>query len=81
MIKDVLSPITMMHIGIDNGNLFQAILFSQVIYHYCLVINITEPPVAMHNSHGVMSRGPDHGKTVPDLPCHQGISQGKSAPC
>jgi hypothetical protein len=74
MIEYLLGSISMVNISIHNGNPFEAVFLPQVFHHNSFIVNITESPVAMGYGHGMMSRGADNGKTVPNLTLHHRIS-------
>ena len=57
--ENILSPIAVVDIGVDDCYLLMAMLGPEVLYHYCHVVDIAKSPVSMCYPHGVMAWGPD----------------------
>jgi len=79
--EDLLSPVAMMNICIDDCDLLVAVLRPQVLDKDGHIIDIAKAPVAVHNAHAMVARWTNQCKTVFYLSLLQCISQGEGAAC
>ena len=76
---DILSPVSMVAISVNNGDLLDPIVPSDIFDHDRLVVDIAKSPVAVNDSPGVVTRRAHKGKGALYLSIKDRISSNKAS--
>lgn len=65
---DLLGPVAVMAVRIDDSDPFGSVMLPDVFHHDRLDVDVAEAPGAVDDPHGMMSRRPDQGEGVVHFP-------------